>query len=249
MFHGPHFETKTDGVSPFRDKKRSVRRGLLAAVPAVVLILILGSFALLTYASGTYARFIGADQERVSVASDAEPTAGLGQILTMNPSAAKDRAGSSGEDVRGRVATLRKGELLLTVPRLGLRDVRVATGSTQKKLDREGIIRLQSSGQPSSEGSNTYIVGHRVGFPQTKIPYVFYKLDKLRPRDKIVVVDHSGTKYVYEVYDHRTVPPAHYWLTHAVEGKTIISLQTCTPIPSFEDRLIVRGELVSVSSS
>jgi sortase (surface protein transpeptidase) len=27
--------------------------------------------------------------------------------------------------------------------------------------------------------------------------------------------------------------------------KTIISLQTCTPIPTFENRLIVQGELVT----
>jgi sortase (surface protein transpeptidase) len=30
-----------------------------------------------------------------------------------------------------------------------------------------------------------------------------------------------------------------------VEGKTVISLQSCIPIPTFENRLIVRGELVS----
>jgi len=30
-----------------------------------------------------------------------------------------------------------------------------------------------------------------------------------------------------------------------VEGETVISLQSCVPIPTFEHRLIVRGELVS----
>lgn len=115
-------------------------------------------------------------------------------------------------------------------------------------MDKEGISRLAASGLPSSEGSNTYIVGHRLGFPRTEMPYVFYKLNELRPRDKIAVEDHSGTQYLYEVYDYRTVPPTDYWMTHPVDGKTIISLQTCTPIPSFEDRLVVQGELVRVSS-
>jgi sortase A len=30
-----------------------------------------------------------------------------------------------------------------------------------------------------------------------------------------------------------------------VEGMTVVSLQSCTPIPTFENRLVVRGELVS----
>lgn len=30
-----------------------------------------------------------------------------------------------------------------------------------------------------------------------------------------------------------------------LDGKTTISLQTCTLIPTFENRLVVRGELVS----
>jgi len=38
--------------------------------------------------------------------------------------------------------------------------------------------------------------------------------------------------------------PADYWVTYPVPGKTTVSLQTCTPIPTFENRLIVRGELV-----
>lgn len=272
MFHGPHFETRTHDARLLGIKKRSALRALLATVAAIVVILTLGSFDLPAYPSGPNTRFVATDQltsqrsdigeaTRQSVprserqphqrrglpTNDARPTAGLGQVAPKGSSAGKP-AGLSREDVEGRVTALHRGELLLSVPRLGIRDVRVPSGSSQAKLDKEGIIRLTASGLPSSVGSNTYIVGHRIGFSQTRLPYVFYKFDKLRPRDKILVEDHSGTKYVYEVYDHRTVPPTHYWLTHPVEGKTIISLQTCTPIPSFEDRLVVRGELVRMSS-
>jgi sortase A len=42
-----------------------------------------------------------------------------------------------------------------------------------------------------------------------------------------------------------TVQPEDFWVTYPVDGKTTISLQTCIPIPTFENRLIVRGELVS----
>lgn len=47
------------------------------------------------------------------------------------------------------------------------------------------------------------------------------------------------------VYDRLTVEPGGYWVTYSVEGKIVISLQSCTPIPTFENRLVVRGELVS----
>jgi sortase A len=39
--------------------------------------------------------------------------------------------------------------------------------------------------------------------------------------------------------------PEDLWITYPVDGKTTISLQTFTPIPTFENRLVVRGELVS----
>ena len=42
-----------------------------------------------------------------------------------------------------------------------------------------------------------------------------------------------------------TVKPEDLWITYPVDGKTTISLQTFTPIPTFKNRLVVRGELVS----
>ena len=70
----------------------------------------------------------------------------------------------------------------------------------------------------------------------------------MRPGDKIFVTDSSGTEYVYEVYDYMTVRPEDYWVTYPVDGMRVISLQTCTSIPTFENRLVVRGELVRVTS-
>jgi sortase A len=133
----------------------------------------------------------------------------------------------------------------ITVPRLGLKDVAVPTGSKQADLDREGILRLRGSGLPWIAGSNTFVAGHALGFPRTRVPYVFYKLNKMKPGDEIFVEDKEGQEYTFRVYDLMTVEPNDYWTTNPVEGKTVISLQSCTPIPTFENRLIVRGELVS----
>ena len=137
------------------------------------------------------------------------------------------------------------GSMTLSVPKLGLKDVAVPTADSQVELDREGVIHLEGSGKPWQEGSNTVVVGHALGFMRTKVPYVFYELDKLERGDEILVKNRAGEQYTFEVYDTLTVRPDDFWVTFPVEGRTVISLQTCTPIPSFEKRLIVRGELVT----
>jgi sortase A len=137
------------------------------------------------------------------------------------------------------------GTVTLTVPKLGLEGITVPTGSSQAELDREGIIHLEGTGVPWQEGSNTFIVGHALGFLYTEVPYVFYELEKMEPGDEIIAKAPNGEEYVFRVYDRMTVRPADYWVTYPEDGRTIISLQTCTPAPSFKNRLVVRGELVS----
>lgn len=137
------------------------------------------------------------------------------------------------------------GQITLSVPKLGLEDIEVPAADSQVALDREGIIHLKGTGSPWEEGSNTVVVGHAMGYMQTKIPYVFYELEKLEPGDEIIAKNLAGKEFTFRVYDLLTVRPEDYWVTYPVDGKTIISLQTCTPIPTFEKRLIVRGELVS----
>ncbi len=138
------------------------------------------------------------------------------------------------------------GVMTISIPKLDIEDVAVPQGSTQEELDDEGIIHMAGSGVPWREGSNTFIVGHALGFMQTKVPYIFYELDKMNPGDEIIISDPNGREYTFRVYDRMTVRPEDYWVTYPTdEGETTISLQSCTPIPTFENRLIVQGELVS----
>ena len=149
------------------------------------------------------------------------------------------------EDARPTGEKGAAGTMTLTVPRLDLKDVAVPTGSTQAELDREGILHLEGTGVPWQEGSNTFIVGHALGFMWTRVPYAFYELDKMKPGDEIIVEDPSGQEHLFLVYDRMTVRPTDYWVTYPEDGHTIISLQTCIPVPTFEKRLVVRGELIS----
>jgi sortase A len=136
------------------------------------------------------------------------------------------------------------GDLLLSVPRLGIEDLPVPTGSGQRLLDRAGIMHLAETGAPWEPGSNTYIAGHAIGYEQTRYPYVFYELENLQRGDEITLRDPAGRTYTYRVYETLVVSPTDYWVTYPVPNRTTVTLQTCTPIPSFEDRLVVRGELV-----
>lgn len=140
-------------------------------------------------------------------------------------------------------AAARDTPVELSVPRLGISDLPVPTGSTQAELNREGIIRLEEGGLPDTKGSNTFIVGHALGYPTTRVRFVFRHLEKMRPGDEITL-NSGAEQYTFKVYDRLTVRPQDYWVTYPVTGKTIISLQSCTPYPTFENRIVVRGELV-----
>ena len=63
---------------------------------------------------------------------------------------------------------------------------------------------------------------------------------------EVILTDANGTKYTYEVFKKFIVDPSELRVTQPVAGKSIITLQTCT-LPDYKQRLIVQGELKSVS--
>lgn len=135
--------------------------------------------------------------------------------------------------------------LLLSVPRLGLENLKIRDSSKQSYLDREGIMHFSGTGFPSQHGSNTYIAGHAEGYITTRIPHVFRNLKDLRQGDHISLRDSTGRTYDYRVYESFVVTPYDFWVTKPVAGKQIVSLQTCFPAPTYDKRLIVRGMLVN----
>jgi sortase A len=211
---------------------------------AVILLAMLGGFKVWSLLVplvlfGLVALPLVPQAETTSVALKTAEIENTGTLLSENGA----ELGSPPEDVRRAITGGGPGSMTLTVPKLGIQDLAIPEGSTQAELDREGIMHLSGTGLPWQEGSNTFIVGHALGFMRTKVPYVFYELDTMRPGDEIIIRDSAGETYAYRVYDMLTVRPADYWVTYPVDGKTVVSLQTCTPIPTFENRLIVRAEL------
>jgi sortase A len=131
----------------------------------------------------------------------------------------------------------------MTVPKIGIEDLKVYDSSSEEKLD-ESAIHLPETGFPWQPGANTYIAGHRMGFFGTDSFLVFFRLNELGRGDEIILEDSTGGRYVYRVTESLVVGPENTSVIDPVPGKSIVSLQTCT-LPDYSDRLVVRGELVT----
>jgi sortase A len=140
--------------------------------------------------------------------------------------------------------------MYLTIPRLGLKDIPVQEGTSETVLS-EGVGHVYGTGYPWEKGSNTYIAGHRLGYPGTISDHVFWGLPSLARGDEIILTDSLGQTYTYRVSDMLEVPPSDLAVT-APTGRDIVSLQTCienygdywTAGPDWFVRYIVRAKRV-----
>ena len=136
--------------------------------------------------------------------------------------------------------------LYLTVPKLGLMDRPVYNSVNDEKLE-SSTVHIPATGFPRQKGANTYIAGHRVGYEGTNSYLVFYYLNQLAEGDEILLEDSAGTTYEYRVTKQMVVNPDNVEVMEPEEGKSLVSLQTCT-LPDYKQRLIVQGELVKKSA-
>ncbi len=152
-----------------------------------------------------------------------------------------------GEGANAAVEAVPKDKTLkLTVPAMSrIEDDKIpyTTGDDEAKLKDFAAIHLAGTGFPWQEEANVYIAGHRLGYPNTESWLTFWDLDEVGEGDKVFVTDAEGTEYTYEVFKEAVVPPTDLSVTRPIEGKNILTLQTCT-LPDYEQRLIVQAELV-----
>ncbi len=140
--------------------------------------------------------------------------------------------------------------MYLTIPAMGLYDIPVLEGTSEAVLS-QGVGHLPGTGFPWVDGSNTYIAGHRLGYPGTISDHVFWGLPNLAVGDEVILEDSLGQTYTYQVSEILEVPPADLSVT-ASTGTDMVSLQTCienygdywTPGPNWLARYIVRAERV-----
>lgn len=136
--------------------------------------------------------------------------------------------------------------LTLNVPKMDQLDgveIPDAAGDDVGALRSNAGIHLQGTGFPWQEEANVYMAGHRVGFPGTDSFLAFRDQRNLKAGDKIHVTDSEGIRYTYEVFSERVVGPGQTEVTQPVEGKNILTLQTCT-FPNYSERIVTQAELV-----
>ena len=131
----------------------------------------------------------------------------------------------------------------LTIPVLDIYDAPVRDFDSQATLDA-GVAHLPETSLPWDEGhrKNVYLAGHRLGWRVTGSYHIFYRLPELQRGDLVVLRGQRGRVYRYRVTEKLLVGPESRWVTKTAPGKDVLSLQTCTPIPTFQRRLIVRAE-------
>src|SRR5215217_2863455 len=115
--------------------------------------------------------------------------------------------------------------MYLSVPAMGISDIPVVEGITEASLS-QGAGHMPGTGYPWVPGSNTYIAGHRIGYPGTPSDHVFWNLPNLVQGDEILLTDSNGTTYTYAVSEIFEVSPTDLSVT-APTGGDVVSLQTC----------------------
>jgi sortase A len=133
----------------------------------------------------------------------------------------------------------------LTIEAMGIYDAPVFDSDGRWAL-ANGVAHNPQTSLPWSPTPqrNVYLAGHRMGFRGTWSRMIFYNLHKLNTGDEVLLKDRAGTFYRYRVSEVFIADPKDVWVMGQVRGRDMVTLQTCTPYPTFEKRLIVRADRV-----
>ena len=205
--------------------KKRRRIGLFVFVGLIFLVL--GALALF----GTDRT---SQEENTSVGRIADPTAdGPPEAILEEPVTEEKEPSEQESAEKEKEATPPPPDdptLSLTVPKLGVYGHTVRNDDSQEALDA-GAIKLPQTGSPWQEGANTYIAGHRIGWPWNETYYQFYNLPSMQQGDEVFLTDANGTVYEYRVTEMFAVSPDDTWVTESIAGRDVVSLQTCTESP------------------
>ncbi|MDQ3924347.1 MAG: sortase [Actinomycetota bacterium] len=138
--------------------------------------------------------------------------------------------------------------MYLTIPKLGIANTLVSDDVSEEGGLALGVGHLPGTGFPWIPGSNTYIAGHRIGYPGTPSDHIFFNLPSMVPGDEFTLTDSLGQTYTYAVTEVLQVEPTDLAVT-APTGSDTVSLQVCienygdftTLGPNWNVRLIARG--------
>jgi sortase A len=185
-------------------------------------------------------------------ADKTEPKSKADQVAraVKEPNPVPDKVSDAASASASPAAAPAGAAMSLSVPAMGIADIPVVEGTSEASLS-QGAGHVPGTGYPWVPGSNTYIAGHRIGYPGTPSDHVFWNLPNLSQGDRILLTDSEGTTYTYAVSRILEVPPTDLSVT-APTGSDVVSLQTCiedygdywTPGPNWFVRYVVQAERV-----
>lgn len=103
---------------------------------------------------------------------------------------------------------------------------------------KNGVAQAKGTSMPGEKGT-IYLFAHSSDVPWriTRYNTAFFKLEFVKKGDQIVL-RRNGVTYIYKVYDKKTVWPSEVRYLKEDQGDILI-LQTCTPVGTALQRLLV----------
>lgn len=109
---------------------------------------------------------------------------------------------------------------------------------------QKGVIEARDFNQPGQSGT-TYLLAHSSDLPWRITSYntAFLRLGQLRAGD-LIHIHQANKDYTYRVIDQKTVWPNQVASLIVDSGKIQLIVQTCTPIGTDWQRLLVYAQII-----
>ena len=121
------------------------------------------------------------------------------------------------------------------------------TNSLNKAMDK-GIVwfNIQGANAKPGEKGNFVISGHSSNdwTDSGNYNFIFARLEKMAAGD-VVYANYNGTRYTYKITGTKVVKPTDVASLQIGNDKPYITLVTCTPLGTAQNRLLVFGEQIS----
>jgi len=148
---------------------------------------------------------------------------------------------------------IENNEFSVRIPKIGAQSEIVPNVSPYnpdeylKILEENLIAESKTSSLPGGgKGTMTYLFAHSTqqSLQMVRKNSVFYLLGELN-NDDVVLINYKGKNYAYKVYMKKIVSPKEAeYLNYTEKDKEIVILQTCWPIGTNWNRLLVFAERV-----
>ena len=132
-------------------------------------------------------------------------------------------------------------EHVLYIPKINVNQKIIETDRIQNV--HENVWRFPTTSTPDAAG-NTVMLAHRYRTLGGQSESTFYNLPKLENGDNLYVA-WQGQIYIYTVDDTMVVTPKDIWILDPTD-EPMLTLYTCTPLWTAENRFVVRSKLITV---